>query len=72
MNPFLIRRPAGAASRFDADTELAEFLNSLDRYHTIEELRTLLIARFGRERTPSKSSIHRYLQKMTSQANREG
>ncbi len=69
VNPFLIRRQPGGCSRFERDSELADFLNNVDRYYTIKELRALLIARFGSERTPSKSSLHRYLQKITSQAN---
>ena len=67
MNPFLVRKSAGILSRFDSDPELADFLNNVDRYYTIKELRALLVARFGSERTPSKSAIHRYLQKITKQ-----
>lgn len=66
MNPFLIRRSAGTLSRLETDPELAEFLNRVDRYYTIKELRELLVARFGSERVPSKSAIHRYLQKITN------
>jgi hypothetical protein len=66
MNPFLARR-SGTLSRFNTDPELVEFLNNVDRYYTVKELIAQLVARFGSERTPSKSAIYRYLQKITRQ-----
>lgn len=72
VNPLLIRRQPGERSRFELDPELVEFLNRVDRYYTIKQLRGLMLERFGSERTPSKSSLHRYLQKLnrqTQQAN---
>ena len=65
VNPFLIRKPQGAKSRFATDKELAGFLNGVDRYYTTKELRALLIKRFGEKRVPSLSALHRYLQKIT-------
>lgn len=68
INPFLIRKPAGIKSRITTDSELVDFLNSIDRYYTIMQLRALLVERFGSKRAPSKSAIHRYLQKITMEA----
>lgn len=68
VNPLLIRKPVGHKSRFTTDSELADFLNNIDRYYTTKQLRTLLVERFGSERVPSTSSIHRYLQKITKEA----
>ncbi len=64
MNPFLIRKQPGNISRFELDPELAEFLSRIDRYYSIKQLHNLMISRFGKDRTPSKSSLHRYLQKL--------
>ena len=65
MNPYLVRKKSGLKSRFETDPELAEYLETIDRYYTLEELRLVLVVRFGADRVPSKSSIHRYLQKLT-------
>lgn len=65
VNPFLIRKPPGTRSRFETDKELVDCLKSIDRYYTTQELRKLLVDRFGSARVPSISSIHRYLQKIT-------
>jgi hypothetical protein len=65
----LIRR-RGKLSRIDQNVELKDFIHGLDRYVSLFELHGLLIERFGKDRTPSKSSIHRYLQKL--QQNNEG
>jgi len=70
MNPLLIRKRPGNISRFELDSELVEFLDQIDSYYSIKQLHILVLNRFGKERTPSKSSLHRYLQKITSQNNR--
>ena len=59
----LIRR-RDKLSRIDQDVELRDFIHGLDRYVSLFELHSLLTERFGKERTPSKSSLHRYLQKL--------
>ncbi len=65
FNPYLIRRPRGTKSRFIIDSELAEFMGTIGKYHTLKELRLLLVEHFGEKRAPSKSSIHRYIQRIT-------
>lgn len=60
----LIRR-RGKLSRIDQDVELKNFIHGLDRYASLFELHSLLTERFGKKRTPSKSSLHRYLQKIS-------
>jgi hypothetical protein len=65
LNPFLVRRRPGSFSPFDTDKELAEFINGVDQYYSIAKLRNLLIERFGADRAPSKSALHRYIQKIT-------
>lgn len=71
INPLLYRRPPGGISRFETDRELSDFINTLDRYHTIKGLRAQLVEHFGNERAPSISSIHRYLQKITRAASQD-
>lgn len=65
VNPLLVRHRK--LSRIEEDQEIFHFINGLDRYHTINELHQLLIKRFGAERTPSKSSLGRFLQKISKQ-----
>lgn len=64
MNPLLVRRQP--LSWFEKDTEVVEYINSLDRYCTIKEMRRLIAERFGPGRTPSKSSLARFLKKITT------
>jgi anaerobic ribonucleoside-triphosphate reductase len=54
-------------SRVEQDKEVFDFINGLDRYHTIKELRELISRRFGKARTPSKSSLGRFLRKITKE-----
>lgn len=65
----LLCRRQRKLSRIEQDTELQGFIHGLDRYIGLWELHRLLTQRFGKERTPSKSSLHRYLQKL-QQTNR--
>ena len=51
-------------SRVDLDPEVRAYVLSLPEPMTIARLRAELTTRFGEDRTPSKSSIHRYLQKL--------
>jgi hypothetical protein len=71
MNSFLVRKSAGSTSRIESDSELVVFLNSIDRYYTIKELRKQLVEKFGEDRTPSMSAIHRYLTKITKAAGQD-
>jgi len=68
----LLCRRRGGISRIEQDSEVKVFIHSLDRYYTGPEMLDMIKNRFGKERTPSKSSLHRYLQKITFQANRGG
>lgn len=67
VNPLLVRRPAGGRSRLEQDKELFNFINSLDRYYSLEAMRELIIKKFGKERAPSTSALHRYIQKITKE-----
>jgi len=42
------------------------YLESVTEYESLAALRTLLVARFGEEGTPSKSHLHRHLQRNRS------
>lgn len=66
VNPLLIRRRK--PSRVELDPEVFTFLNGLGRYHTIKEMRQLIIERFGSDRAPSKSSLGRFLSRITREA----
>jgi hypothetical protein len=65
MNPFLARKAPGSKSRFAEDSELAAFLETVDRYYTTIQLRALMVDRFGADRVPSRSALHRYLKRIT-------
>lgn len=56
-------RGQGRVSEIEKDPELEAFILEQRGYHTIEKLRALCVARFGEDRAPSKSGLHRYIQK---------
>lgn len=51
----------GRRSPIAYDPELAAFIFNEFRRHTLGELTALCRAKFGSERAPSKSAIHRFL-----------
>ena len=57
-------RKQGGVSFVKLDPELEEYILSLEGYKTILEIRFDCIQKFGEKRTPSKSAIHRYIQKL--------
>lgn len=65
FNSNLLRKRPGNISRIEKDPEVKEFIHNLDRYYTGPELLTMIEDRFGKMRTPSKSSLGRYLQKIS-------
>ena len=49
----------------DRDPELAVFVTErLQTMRRLDDLHAAAVARFGRERTPSRSAIHRYWQRL--------
>jgi len=58
-----ILRPRGGISKVSKDPEIKAFIDSLDQPTTLRELRQNLIKSFGAGRVPSKSALHRYLQR---------
>ncbi len=62
INPLLVRRHISWAEKCP---EGVEFINNLDRYYTIDELRQLITERFGPEKTPSRSALGRFLRMIT-------
>jgi len=64
FNSNLLRRHQGRLSRIEYDPEIESFINNLDRYYTGKDLLAMIEKRFGKKRTPSKSSLGRYLQKI--------
>ena len=55
------RHKTGPESKLSRFPEVRDYLNNLDRYLTLKELNSDLISRFGTAKTPSKSSLHRYI-----------
>ncbi|MBQ0796245.1 hypothetical protein [Zhongshania sp.] len=51
-------------SKIDADEEVRAFLHSLPCAYTIDELEAACRSKFGYERAPSSSAIHRYIQRL--------
>lgn len=64
-NPNLIRRRKGGVSPLDNDPELKAYILGLDRYLSIVKIHKRLVEKFGKNRIPSRSSIHRFLQRVT-------
>lgn len=61
----LLRRHPGNPSRIEKDSEVQAFILNLDQYYVTSDLLAMIEKRFGKERTPSKSGLGRYLQKIT-------
>lgn len=59
------RTRAGVASKVTASPEVQKYLEQLDHYLTLKELRAELVQRFGKEKAPSKSSLQRYIKKIS-------
>ena len=68
LNPNLIRRPRGGSSIMGSDQEIRAYILGLDRYLTLDELRSELVAKFGKKRAPGRSTIGRFLQKIKIQS----
>lgn len=49
-------------SRIEQDDELRMFIHSFTARDSIEKIAQACAAKFGAERAPSKTSVHRYLQ----------
>tara|TARA_Y100000782_G_C10113253_1_gene235478 strand:- start:243 stop:626 length:384 start_codon:yes stop_codon:yes gene_type:complete len=57
-------RKRGGVSAIDKDPELETFILSLKGPRTIANIRTACAKKFGDKRAPSKSALHRYIQKL--------
>ena len=64
FNRNLLRKRPGRLPRIEHDPEIESFINNLDQYYTGKDLLAMIEKRFGKKRTPSKSSLGRYLQKI--------
>lgn len=62
FNKNLVRKHT---SFFDRHPELMIFISNLDRYYTAGEMLELIEKNFGKALVPSKSSLGRYLQRIT-------
>ncbi|MBF0456249.1 MAG: hypothetical protein HQL72_15705 [Magnetococcales bacterium] len=51
-------------SKIRKDPELQDYIHDIARHMMLDEIRQACVERFGEERTPSRSSISRYLQKI--------
>jgi len=56
------RRESGRRFSFENDDEVCEFLHEIYGRHTLSEIARQARSRFGRDRAPSRSAIHRYYQ----------
>lgn len=65
FNPNVRRVRPGGISLIDKNPEVKAYIHGIDRYLSVESLHRELVKRFGKERAPSKSSIGRYLQKIS-------
>lgn len=60
----LMQRSQGGHSRIDGDPELLAFILGLPAHLTYPQIEAACRARFGAERAPSKSAIHRFVQRL--------
>jgi hypothetical protein len=51
---------SGRTSKIDGDSELADFILRRFQTHKLADIAQLCLDKFGPERAPSKSAIHRY------------
>lgn len=58
-------------SRFERDTELSEFLRSNLHRMRLDEARAECILRFGVARTPSRSAMHRFAERLEAEMERK-
>jgi hypothetical protein len=66
------RRPRWSTlSRIEVDPEVRDFVDDRLGLFTIDRIRSLCLARFGRERAPSKSAIGRYWLRARDRARQE-
>ncbi len=61
------RSSSGRVSKIESDPEVQRFIHELKRYHTYSEIEQFCITAFGVKRAPRKSSIGRYIQKITAE-----
>ena len=61
-NPVLKRR--GQIMKVDADPEMREFIMNLNTYLSIKDIVALCVEKFGKARAPSRSALHRWLQRL--------
>ncbi len=66
----LLRRRRGRCSRVEADAPLQTYIHSLNGYRTIDQIVKACRKRFGAVRTPSRSSIGRYLRSLAGKQSR--
>jgi len=64
-------RHAGRSCSVESDPELQQYIHSIHERRTIKQITEMCRVKFGDKRGPSKSSIHRYIQKMTELAQQE-
>lgn len=62
--PLLCKRSRGAPSKIDTDEEVRAFIHDQSCGMTFEQLEAACRVRFGHQRAPSKSAIHRYVQRL--------
>jgi hypothetical protein len=62
----LVRRGRGGECKIDGDPEIKAYLVSIDRRTTLDDLRRKLIDKYGADRAPSRSALHRWIDKQTS------
>lgn len=60
----LMQRTQGGHSRIDSDPELLAFILGLPAHLTYPQIEAACRAKFGAERAPSKSAVHRFVQRL--------
>jgi FAD/FMN-containing dehydrogenase len=60
----LQERKRGRISTIEGDSDVEAFLLSLQGKRTLDEMRDACAEKFGVDRTPSRSALHRYVQKL--------
>lgn len=63
-HPMLLKRCKGNPSIIKSDKEIKAFIHNIKQPMTVVQIHEACVGRFGKDRAPSKSSVHRYLQSL--------
>lgn len=64
VHPLLLKRCKGNPSIIKSDDEIRSFIHGIKQSMTLDQIHEACVDEFGKDRAPSRSSVHRYLQSL--------